>query len=75
MILGGEDAEVYRNRKGYFSINTQVIGGSDLKILDIVARWPGSAHDQTIFNNSRIRARVEAGHFENSILLGMIIVI
>lgn len=36
---GGEDAELYRNRKGYFSINTQVICDSDGKICDIVARY------------------------------------
>ncbi|VVC38747.1 Hypothetical protein CINCED_3A015893 [Cinara cedri] len=35
---GGNIAEVYRNRKGYFSLNVQVVGGSSLEILDIVAR-------------------------------------
>ncbi|KAJ8915705.1 hypothetical protein NQ315_000639 [Exocentrus adspersus] len=29
-------------------------------------RWPGSAHDMTIFNNSRIRARFEMGEFRDS---------
>ncbi|XP_031329103.1 putative nuclease HARBI1 [Photinus pyralis] len=67
---GGEDAEVYRNRKSVFSINTQVIGSSTLKVFDIVARWPGSTHDATIFNNSRIRARFEAGEFNNNVILG-----
>jgi len=69
-ILGGEDAEVFRNRKSYFSINTQVVAGPNLKIFDIVARWPGSAHDTTIFNASRIRARFEGREFEHAILLG-----
>ncbi|XP_050307885.1 putative nuclease HARBI1 [Anthonomus grandis grandis] len=70
MILGGDDAEVFRNRKGYFSINAQVVGDSQLKIQDIVARWPGSAHDLTVFNNSRIRARFEGQEFQDSVLLG-----
>lgn len=69
-ILGGDQAENFRNRKGYFSFNVQTVSDANLKILDIVARWPGSTHDQTIFNNSSIRNRFEQGHFGNGILLG-----
>nr|CAH7766112.1 unnamed protein product [Callosobruchus chinensis] len=43
---GGAHAELYRNRKGYFSINVQTVASTSLKILDIVARWPGSVHDK-----------------------------
>ncbi|ERL95949.1 hypothetical protein D910_00663 [Dendroctonus ponderosae] len=50
---GGEDAERFRNRKGYFSWNVQTICDAQLKIIDIVARWPCSCHDQTIFNNNQ----------------------
>nr|CAI5847400.1 unnamed protein product [Callosobruchus analis] len=67
---GGPDAEVFRNRKGYFSINTQVVGNNNLKIMDIVARWPGSAHGQTIFNSSRIKARFQNTEFGDNVLLG-----
>ncbi|XP_071052448.1 putative nuclease HARBI1 isoform X2 [Onthophagus taurus] len=67
---GGDQAENFRNRKGYFSFNVQTVSDANLKILDIVARWPGSTHDQTIFNNSSIRNRFEQGHFGNGILLG-----
>lgn len=70
ILSGGDDAELYRNRKGFFSLNTQVIGDADLKIRDIVARWPGSTHDQTIFANSRIKVRFEDNEFENLVLLG-----
>ncbi|KAJ3663949.1 hypothetical protein Zmor_008162 [Zophobas morio] len=49
---GGENAEIYRNRKNFFSLNVQTIAASNLKIINIVARWPGSAHDSTIFRNS-----------------------
>lgn len=37
--------------------------------MDIVARWPGSVHDQTIFNNSTVKQRLENGEFGNSILV------
>jgi hypothetical protein len=67
---GGEDGEIFRNRKSYFSINVQAVCNAHLQILDVVARWPGSAHDATIFANSRLRARFENGNFRNYILLG-----
>ena len=49
---GGDNAELFRNRKGYFSINVQAIVDSACKFTDIVVRWPGSTHDATMFNNS-----------------------
>lgn len=67
---GGENAEVFRNRKNWFSINTQVIGDANLKICDIVARWPGSVHDTTIFNDSNIRGRFEVNEFAPYCLVG-----
>ena len=36
---GGDSAELFRNRKGFFSINTQVVVDSSMKIIDIVARY------------------------------------
>jgi hypothetical protein len=51
---GGNDTEIYRNRKGYFSFNVQGICDANLKILDLVCRWPGSAHDCNIFKNSNV---------------------
>jgi nuclease HARBI1 len=52
---GGDYSEIDRNRKGYFSINVQTVGGADLKIQSIDARWGGSIHDQTIFDNSFLK--------------------
>jgi len=68
-ILGGEFSELYRNRKGYFSINVQVVVNAKLEIIDIVARWPGSAHDSTIFDHSRIKTLFEMGAFNDGLLL------
>lgn len=67
---GGEAAELYRNRKGFFSYNVQITCDASLKICDIVARWRGSTHDATIFNASELCARLEAGEFRNCFLLG-----
>ena len=51
---GRDDAERFRNRKGYFSINTQTVVSADLSIQNVVARWPGSTHDSTILANSTL---------------------
>lgn len=66
---GGNNAEIFRNRKGYFSINVQSISDSELYFKDIVARWPGSVHDATIFNNCEKRAMFETGQYGNGLLL------
>ncbi|XP_037572158.2 putative nuclease HARBI1 [Dermacentor silvarum] len=57
--LGGPNGEVYRNRKGYFFINVQVIAGPKLQFFDVVSSSPGSVHDSRIFDNSRARVLYE----------------
>lgn len=70
-VLGGANAEHFRNRKGYFSLNVQTVSNAKGKICNVVARWPGASHDSTIFNNSRLKAQFEEGRFQqNSVLLG-----
>lgn len=67
---GGPYAETYRNRKGFFSLNVQVVGDSKCTIRNIVARWPGSSHDSNIFRNSRLRSDFEDRQFEDNLLVG-----
>lgn len=67
---GGDQAEQYRNRKGWFSFNVQTVAAANLKVINIVARWPGACHDQHIFNNSRLQMRLERGDFGNFLILG-----
>ncbi|XP_045497056.1 putative nuclease HARBI1 [Colias croceus] len=62
-------SEAYRNRKGIFSINTQVITGPNMEIFDIVVRWPGSSHDSRIFRNSRAFRQFSRGEI-NGIIVG-----
>ncbi|XP_070385772.1 putative nuclease HARBI1 [Dermacentor albipictus] len=66
---GGDDAEFYRNRKGVFSINVQAVAGPMLQFFNVVASWPGSAHDSRIFDNSRVRVLYEQ-HRVPGLLLG-----
>lgn len=67
---GGDDAENYRNRKGWFSFNVQAVCSANMKIINIVARWPGASHDQTIFNNSNLKMELERGDYANFIVVG-----
>lgn len=60
--------EIFRNRKGYYSVNVQACCSSDMTITDIVARWPGSTHDARIFDNSRLYAIYENGNGNGIIL-------
>ncbi|XP_066596923.1 putative nuclease HARBI1 [Prorops nasuta] len=67
---GGDDAELWRCRKGFMSINVQCLVNSNLEIMDIVARWPGSTHDSTIFANSRLKQRFDNFECDNGVILG-----
>jgi len=67
---GQNQDEEFRNRKGYFSLNVQAVSSAQLIIQDVVVRWPGSTHNTTIFDNSRLKHRWETGEFENNFLLG-----
>lgn len=65
-----DNAAVFVNRKGYYSLNVQVICTSDYKIMNVVARHPGSAHDSRIFENSSVKERLQTGDLHGSLLIG-----
>lgn len=67
---GENNAEIFRNRKQFFSLNVQTVADANLKIRNIVARWPGSSHDAHIFRNSMLYQSFENGMYGDSILLG-----
>ena len=67
---GGDNSEVYRCRKGFYSLNVQGICDSDLKFMHVVASWPGSVHDARIFDNSHVCYMLEQGNYRGVYLLG-----
>ena len=65
---GGDHAELYRNRKGFKSINVQVVSNHRSMITNIVARWPGSTHDARIFNCSNICEKLQRENYHGHLL-------
>ncbi|XP_052806482.1 putative nuclease HARBI1 [Mya arenaria] len=53
------------NRKGFHSINVQVVFDGFDRITNVVARWPGSAHDSSILQQSGLRNLFDEGHVPN----------
>jgi len=37
--------------------------------MDVVARWPGSCHDQTIFKKSLVYIKLVSGYWKNSLIV------
>ncbi|MGH0167605.1 UNVERIFIED_CONTAM: hypothetical protein FKN15_053095 [Acipenser sinensis] len=56
-----QNENIYVNRKGYHSINVQIISDPNLLISNIVAQWPGSTHDSRILLNSSIHTAFDRG--------------
>ena len=65
---GGPNSEIYRCRKGYFSINVMGVCDASLKFTNIAVNWPGSAHDSRIFNESRLCEALEEGRYHGFLL-------
>ncbi|KAL1487935.1 hypothetical protein ABEB36_015318 [Hypothenemus hampei] len=47
-----QDPDSYLNRKGYYSIQMQVVCDRNCKIRDVFMGHPGSVHDSRVFRNS-----------------------
>ena len=60
---------IYINRKGYASINCQIVVDSDLVIRNLVCKYPGSSHDAYILRSSKLFTNFESKN-DSSILLG-----
>uniref|UniRef100_A0A8W8MP63 DDE Tnp4 domain-containing protein n=1 Tax=Magallana gigas TaxID=29159 RepID=A0A8W8MP63_MAGGI len=59
----------YVNRKGFHSLNVQMVCGPDFCITNVVAKWPGSVHDSRIFKESVLCREFENGHIQGMLLV------
>ncbi|XP_028437867.1 putative nuclease HARBI1 [Perca flavescens] len=57
------------NRKGFHSVNVQMVRDSMFHITNVEAKWPGSVHDSRIFRESHLCTLFERGAYDG-ILLG-----
>jgi len=64
--------EAYVNRKGVHTINVQAVCDANMRIIDLVAKWPGSTHDSFVWRNSGLHQLFEYGHVPDGWLLGML---
>ena len=64
-----EHEEAFVNRKGIHTINVQAVCDPDMKITNIVAKWPGSTHDSFIWCSSGLYTVFERNDI-NGWLLG-----
>jgi len=64
-----QNEQEYVNRKGYHSLNIQLICDGNQKITNCVIKWPGSTHDARILTTSAIYQRFEE-HTITGFILG-----
>ncbi|XP_033103982.1 putative nuclease HARBI1 [Anneissia japonica] len=63
-----ENEFMYVNRKGYHSINVQVVCNHEMKFINAVIRWPGATHNSRIFPNSELCATFERGEVDGHLI-------
>ena len=61
IVAPSNNEEIYVNRKNEHSINIQAICDSNLKLMDVVAKWPGNTHDAFIWRQSGINQGITSG--------------
>ena len=62
--------EAFVNRKGIHTINVQAVCDNDMKLLNVVAKWPGSSHDAFIWRSCSLRDLFQQGCVPDGWLIG-----
>ncbi|XP_053560947.1 putative nuclease HARBI1 [Bombina bombina] len=60
---------IFRNRKHFHSLNVQIICDANMRILNVVAGFPGSSHDAYILRNSGVWRLFETNQMPEGHLL------
>lgn len=66
-VLKPKEEHNFINRKGFHSINAQIICDINLKFLSINANYPGSRYDSFVWRNSGLRQHFVNQHAKNAL--------
>ncbi|XP_065933899.1 putative nuclease HARBI1 [Magallana gigas] len=61
IVSPSENEADYLCRKGFYALNVQMTCDPQFRVLDVVAKWPGSVHDARIFRESNLCTLMEEG--------------
>ncbi|XP_044134535.1 putative nuclease HARBI1 [Bufo gargarizans] len=70
VALSPPTEDIYRNSKNFHSLNVQMVCDSDMRILNLVAGYPGSTHDSYILKHSSLHAILSSGNLPEGWILG-----
>ncbi|XP_060810170.1 putative nuclease HARBI1 [Amyelois transitella] len=62
IVCPHEHEERFYNRKGYHSLNVQIVCDANLNILNVDSSYPGSTHDSVIWANHPLNPYLERLH-------------
>jgi len=62
--------EAFVNRKGVHTLNIQAVCDNEMRIINLVSKWPGAMHDSFIWRSSGLRRLFEDGQIKDGWLLG-----
>ncbi|XP_053317662.1 putative nuclease HARBI1 [Spea bombifrons] len=69
VALSPPTEDIYRNSKNFHSLNVQMVCGPDMRILNLVAGYPGSTHDSYILKHSSLHSILTSGNLPKGWLL------
>ena len=68
-----QNEEAYVNRKGVHTINVQAVCDPNMRLLNVVAKWPGSSHDSYVWKSSSLHDLFVQGHMPDGWLIGVVL--
>ncbi|XP_041435663.1 putative nuclease HARBI1 isoform X2 [Xenopus laevis] len=70
VALSPPTEDIYRNSKNFHSLNVQMVCAADMRILNLVAGYPGSTHDSYILKHSSLHSILTSENLPKGWILG-----